>query len=283
MLGIQEEMKSEKAGQNLNLVAFALLEAAALVLAEVAVAETYTAESGGVQAELFYRCEEPGEYGKCLKNLSELKILRKGKVLLETTIAPEYGRPTTTYDLSGGVQVQNLDGDREPEVIVDTYTGEAHCCNISLIYRYDPKQNQYVSLVQDWQHSGYRLEDLNHDGTPEFISGDDRFAYQFASYAGSARPIKIWQYRQGDLVDVTRQYPQEIYRSAYQHWQNYQAAQAQGYETKGILAGYLAAKYLLEQEEDGWQRVRQTYQKGDREVFFTKLQQFLEETGYVRE
>ena len=279
MFDVQESINEAKRLLNF-LIALALWEGAALSLTKVAVAETYTAEVGNVQAELFYLCEEPGEYGGCIKNLSTLKIVRNGKVITEF-IADESVRPTVTYDLSGGFGVLDLDGDREPEIIVDTYTGGAHCCTISLIYRYDPKQKHYIQTEWNWQHSSYQIEDLDQDGIPEFLSGDDRFAYQFASYAGSGRPIQIWQYRQGEFTDVTRQYPQKVYQNAHEHWQNYQAAQAQGNETKGMLAGYLAAKYLLGQGEDGWLRVKQAYQQGDRQVFFDELQQFLQATGYI--
>ena len=263
-------------------VVLATLEAAGLVFVKVAVAEAYIVESGNVQAELSYSCIEPGEYGECRKNRSHLTIIRDGKTLLHTRIA-NGDRPVVTYDLSaaGGFQVRDLDGDREPEVIVNTYTGGAHCCTISSIYRYSPTENHYTETNRDWQHSGYRLEDLDHDGIPEWVSGDDRFAYRFASYAASGRPLQIWQYRQGNFIDVSRQFPQLIYENAHQLWQSYQEAKSQGYETKGMLAGYLAAKYLLGQESDGWERVKQAYQAGDRQEFFQNLRRFLEETGYM--
>ena len=81
---------------------------------------------------------------------------------------------------------------------------------------------------------------------------------------------------------MSRRFPQLIYENAYQLWQSYQEALSQDRETKGMLAGYLAAKYLLGQEEDGWRQVRQAYQAGDRQEYFTELQRFLQETGYSR-
>ena len=263
-------------------VVLATLEAAGLVFVKVAVAEAYIVESGNVQAELSYSCIEPEAYGECRKNRSHLTIIRDGKTLLQKKMSSE-DRPVVTYDLSaaGGFQVRDLDGDREPEVIVNTYTGGAHCCTISSLYRYSPTENRYTETNRDWQHSGYRLEDLDHDGIPEWVSGDDRFA-RFASYAASGRPLQIWQYRQGDFIDVSRQFPQLIYENAHQLWQSYQEAKSQEHETKGMLAGYLAAKYLLGQGLDGWERVRQAYQAGDRQEFFQNLRRFLEETGYIK-
>jgi len=39
----------------------------------------------------------------------------------------------------------------------------------------------------------------------------------------------------------------------------------------------------LGQAEDGWQRVQQAYQAGDRQTFFAALLSFLEDTGYAAE
>ena len=145
-----------------GLVVLVTLEAAGLVFVKVATAEAYLAEFGDVQAELSYSCKEPGEYGECRKNRSHLTIIRDGKTLLQTKFADEE-RPVVTYDLSasGGFQVQDLDGDREPEVMVNTSTGGAHCCTISSVYRYSSSQNQYTETSRDWQQSGYRLQDLD--------------------------------------------------------------------------------------------------------------------------
>src|SRR5712691_5346949 len=55
-----------------------------------------------------------------------------------------------------------------------------------------------------WGNAGYRLVDLDHDGRPEFRSGDDRFAYAFTAFAASAWPVRIWHFDHGRMRDVTR-------------------------------------------------------------------------------
>ncbi|WP_256874547.1 hypothetical protein [Nostoc sp. C057] len=55
-----------------------------------------------------------------------------------------------------------------------------------------------------------------------------------------------------------------------------------GDDGKGFLAAYLADKYLLNQGQDGWQRVQQAYKKSDRTKFFADLRKFLRETGYIK-
>lgn len=242
--------------------------------------KTLTRSLGNVDAELSYQRNEM-KY----RNV-RLKIVRGGETILNRRL-PRDSKYTRPFETKAGINdfseiiVKDLDGDREPEVVTNLYTGGAHCCSYSLIYRYQPNQQQYQYSKHSWGNIGYSLEDLDQDNTPEFKSADDRFAYAFASFAGSGFPIQIWEYRQGEMIDVTRQYPQLIYNDAYQHWQAYKQARAGGRNPKGILAAYLADKYLLGQGDDGWQRLRQNYQKGDREQFFLKLQAFLREKGYI--
>ncbi|WP_017715900.1 hypothetical protein [Kamptonema formosum] len=259
---------------------------AAIMAANQAAAEVKTAESGNVRADLSYQQQDYR-----FSNV-RLRITRAGKTVSDqpVPVESEYDRPLAAMGGGGrnaGFQVQDLDGDKEPEVIVDFYTGGAHCCTYSLIYRSDSAKSPHTYLKHPWGNVGYTLRDLDRDGLPEFNSGDDRFAAQFTAYAGSRFPVQIWQYRQGKMSDVTRQYPQQIYSQAYQLWQDFQQAQkngtdAEGLAVKGILAAYVADKYLLGQGEDGWQKVRQAYRLRNREQFFSDLQKFLKETGYIR-
>ena len=179
--------------------------------------------------------------------------------------------------------MRDLDANREPEVLLDLYTGGAHCCTYSLIYRYDAAKKQYSYIRHDWGNVGYRLEDFDKDTIPEFNSRDDRFAYAFGSYAGSGFPLQIWQYRQGEMLQVTRQYPKLIYSNAYFWWQLFvKNAQDTVEYGRGPLAAYLADKYLLGQGQDGWKRVQQVYRGSDRQQYFTELRSFLQKTGYTQ-
>ena len=246
---------------------------------------TKTAQQGSVKAELSY--EQVAIDGIPQTRNVRLKIHRAGQwVFDQAPTINEYDRPL--IELFGdqndrGFTVQDLNGDNDPEVIADMFTGGAHCCRYSLIYQYDRNQKQYVESRRDWGNLGYQLRDLDRDGKSEFYSADDRFAYAFTSYAASAFPIQILRFENGTVVDVTRQYPKEVYSSAYQLWQAYQRIKAEeGAEVKGVLAAYLADKYLLGQQEDGWNQLKTVYQESDRAEFFGKLRQFLKETGYER-
>lgn len=239
-----------------------------LIFASVAKAETRTAQLGNVRAEISY---QGGDF--CLTN-ARIRIIRGGQTLLNQTIQAECR--------ISEFRVRDLDGNRDPEVIVDFFTGGAHCCTVSRIYRYEPSRRRYTSIEALWAHTGYNLEDLDRDGIPEFNSADNRFAYKFTSFAASGFPIQIWQYRQGRMIDVTRRYPNLIRRDANEWWQRYIESRNQGYENKGSISAYLADKYLIGEQKDGWERVQQAYKESDRQQFFRELRSFLRQTGYIR-
>jgi len=285
-----------------------------------------TAFAGDVQAELTI---VPGD-GLCAKT-AELTILRQGQVLLERSLPLGYGDdiaapPEPWLCNLSDLRVLDLDGDAEPEVHLGNFSGGAHCCFSSLVYRYewgggpseprdmaggDRAAGRYDPTVQAWGNASFELAELdlaepNPTGPesrrriPEWISRDDRFAYAFASYAASFYPIQIWRYGEGRFTDVSRDYPEQVYSDAYRLWLRYQElrqtlplpserevitdeSEGQVYLSviRSVLAAYMADKYILGQEADGWQRLEQLYPWRDRPAFIAKLRRHLWVTGYI--
>lgn len=273
-----------------------------------------TAFSGDVQAELTLTAGD----GICAET-AQLTILRQGQVLLSQQLPVDYAEATlqdgpALCNLSG-LKVLDLDGDAEPEVLLGNFSGGAHCCFSSLVYRYSPQKAvavpAYELTTHAWGNGAFELADLDlaQDGggaaLPEWISRDDRFAYAFAAYAASFYPIQIWRYGsngsgQGQFIDVSRDYPNQVYGDAYSLWLQYRElrqslplpapSQAITPETEGqvylsvirsVLAAYMADKHLLGQEADGWQRLEQFYPWRDRPAFITDLKHHLRSTGYI--
>ena len=250
---------------------------------------TFSAELGEVKAEFW---AETGEY--CIDK-PQIKIERQGQTELEAPLSDyiyDEGMACRVLDLV----TQDLDGDGDPEVILDFYSGGAHCCSTTVIYSYNPDRRRYSAINHYWGNGGYTLEDLNGDGIPEFNSRDDNFAYAFTDYAASRYPIQIWQYEQYAMHDVTRNFPNVVYGHALQLWQEYSSLRdkrSSGLSPEeikrrpqveqAVLAAYLANKYLLGQEEDGWHRLWRVYWWRDRHDFFGSLDGFLRRTGYIPE
>lgn len=270
---------------------FCQLPASAVPLAKSS-SPNVSATSGKVKAELFFFA--PSGIDRCFARVN-IKITRENTVLLDQPIVIRnecdgeiWNNLCTWYDKET-LQVQDLDGDGDPEVITRFYSGGTHCCTVSRIYQYQKRQNRYeaytFNTADDWRlSSGYELKDLDRDGILEFVSEDPRFDYAFTSYAGSRNPIQIWQYRQGRLIDVTRRYPQLVARDATKHWQEFvkqgrSLSELEG--GRGVLAAYLADMYLLGRGDEGWRQVRQAYRGRDRNQFFANLGPFLQKHGYA--
>ena len=109
---------------------------------------------------------------------------------------------TTTI---GSVSLKDLDGNAKPEVIINTFSGGAHCCTALNIYSWDG--NKFIKLETGFMDGeGGTFQDLDGDGKLEFITSDNSFLYRFSSYAASFPPSQIYALRNGKLEDVTRRY-----------------------------------------------------------------------------
>jgi hypothetical protein len=260
-----------------------------MAAASPASAATKSARSGDVQATLSY--ERKGDYG-----YRDVRIaITRGDLILRDEAAPCSADLSVTCEdfqpfpvIAGGhnpVHVRSIDTDAEPEVVIELFTGGAHCCLLAVIYDYDPLANRYNRLIVDFADPGFQLKDLGRDGRLEFVSADARFAYAFASFAGSAFPIQIWRFRSGRLVNVTRKFPREIARDAARQRREYVRARRHAdYELRGVLAAYVADKYLLGQKKSAIRYLRVAKRRGDlgkdAEKFISRLRRFLNARGY---
>jgi hypothetical protein len=111
------------------------------------------------------------------------------------------------------IAVADLDGDAEPEVLVDRADGFTPCCTLeTAILRRNPVSGLYGELDRHWGES-YRVADLDGDRRAELVTADLRFYERFAPrVAGFQLPLKILALRGPGLVDVTRAHPADLRR-----------------------------------------------------------------------
>ena len=195
----------------------------------------------------------------------------------------------------GTLELKDVDRDTIPEVIVSTYSGGAHCCTNFTIHGW--KNTESITTETGLLDSdGGAFKDLDGDGIQEFLTVDNAFLYAFDSYAGSFAPTRIYQYKAGKLVDVTRNYPKVLRAHAWQMYEALQQNQKELNSQNGVLAGYVAQKILLGEYQQGWNLMLARYDrksewgleiyKGDKVVgkhpdFPTALKVFLSNTGYL--
>ncbi|HEX8745202.1 MAG TPA: hypothetical protein VF712_18905 [Thermoleophilaceae bacterium] len=255
----------------MNRLAPSLIAVLALVLPAAASAEvmqeTRTAPSPGgeVKAEFSYDKQSDFEYRDV-----RIKISRGGTVLLdalvpepcdECSVAPQgFGDPENP-----ALALRDLDGNGEPEALVDLYTGGAHCCSFTQIYSYVAAWNSYRRTKGAWYDYGYELVDLDKDGSPEFRAADFRFAAAFTAYAASGSPPRILRFMTGRLIDVTRAFPSVVKQNLKQYlklYKKYRGDDELG-DVRGWLAAYTADKFLLGQGKSAFDLVYAAYRRGE--------------------
>jgi hypothetical protein len=273
----------------------ALLAGAMLALLVPGVASasdggTATASAGTVQATLTWAAAEFGNTDPHLVVTRAGASAFDGSPIAAGSPCAEEG---CIYAASGKrdtpLQVVDLDADGEPEVLVDVYTGGAHCCAVTEILRFDA--TTYAPSEASWGNIGYELKDLDGDGRPEFVTADDAFSYAFASYAGSFHPPLVLDYdvtTKGSFRDVTRRFPALARKNARNALHTLARARHDHFETLGPVAAYVADLYLLGRGREVRPYLARARKRGDlrdaagraSRSFERKLLAFLHKQGY---
>lgn len=130
-----------------------------------------------------------------------------------------------------------------PIGLVRLSTGGAHCCTILELV---PLAGGPITS-RNFGDYGAREERLA--GRLVLISGDDRFAYLFTSYAASGLPLEIWRYDGGRLANVTRRFPARLARDADMWWKLVTRGRARRDEVRGHFAAWAADTCALGRRE----------------------------------
>ncbi|WP_320671003.1 hypothetical protein [Patulibacter defluvii] len=191
----------------------------------------------------------------------QLKIARNGATLFDGVPAGRgcvyEGKSSCTLlgweEDSSAVVVRDLDGDAEPEVVVDQYTGGAHCCVVTTVLSLKPDASGYRQSPKEFRDEGYRLvQRPNPDGgaaVPVFASGDIRFIDLYTSHAASSAPVQLWRWTgQAGWIDVTDSYPADV-RADQKRQRKLldRIVRGREYESRGVAAAWAADGYRLGQ------------------------------------
>ncbi len=110
-------------------------------------------------------------------------------------------------DLTGS----DINADGYPDVVVETYSGGAHCCFGTQVFSLRPGGAALI-LQKPESNVGGNFEDLNADGISEFITYDDSFAYQYCPYAAgvTVKVIMAYDSEQDRYLPASPRFP-ELY------------------------------------------------------------------------
>jgi hypothetical protein len=148
----------------------------------------------------------------------------------------------------------------KPTILFTVYSGGAHCC----------MQTSAVTLTD----SGFVVADVGYidgdtispsdidgDGAPELVLYDDRFNYAFSAYAFSRPAQRVFQFVDGEMVDVTREEKYADYQRRYLD----EISPGCGGEDGWLIAecaGYLATAALLGTFEEEFPKVEAAWKAG---------------------
>src|SRR3984885_4661252 len=195
-----------------RLLAITVIAVACLIAAPAALATTETASAGNVTATFTFQGKLPTYHGQ------RLEITQGATVLYDEPVTSKFCAnlcaPYTAVTGGSAVAVVDLEHNGQPDVVLDLYSGGAHCCTVVQIFSFDPGTMTYVKAEQNFGDPEARIVDLRHNGQFEFLTADDSFAYLFTDYAGSGLPIEIDTYSNGHFLNVTSQYPRLVAKDA---------------------------------------------------------------------
>ncbi|MEA2191895.1 MAG: hypothetical protein QOI73_2016 [Solirubrobacteraceae bacterium] len=236
--------------------------ACSLILAAPAGAQTAagskTVSLGTVSATLSWQAG--GDY---VATEPRLRIVRAGATVLDAPLDQECMLCNGVADPESAVGLVDLDADGEPEVLVDLYTGGAHCCSTTLIWYLKSQSAQdYGRRVASWGNQGHRVKDLDGDGRPELISADDRFAYTYTAFAFSWFPPLVYDWRDQALVDATRRFPKVVRADLAAIRKALPGARRDG-DPRGLIAAYVADEFLLGHRRAALRYLARALRRGD--------------------
>lgn len=186
---------------------------------------------------------------------------------------------------------------KTPAVLLETFTGGAHCCSVIDVAVPTGAAYRVVRLTRRDRDGTVRKMfdaeldrfpiDLSGDGIADFVLTDDAFLYRFSSYAGSVAPPIVLNIVNGRAVDVSG-------TPGLRPLFAYEMSKARSYcigpkwhtdERNGACAGYVANAARIGQFDAAWKRMMARYDRSSTwndKAFPSDLRDFLRQHGYIR-
>jgi len=250
-----------------------------------------TASLSGVTATYSYA----GTFPQSLD--SRLKIARAGVVVFDQPVTSKWcGNecwPDAIAKATRVVHVVRLRAQGSPDVVLDLYSGGAHCCSVEQVYYFDATTSRYVKVERNFGDPGARLERLGAGASDDFVTANDAFAYEFTDFAASGLPIEILRFSNHSFENVTRSFPALVTKDAARWLTAFREASGSHYDdTVGVVAAWAADEDLLGRVSEVNTFLDQEAKAGrlnsalypidaSGEKFVRSLQKFLQQQGYL--
>jgi uncharacterized protein DUF4232 len=221
-------------------------------------AATQTASAGEVTATFSFTGRYPNP------SHERLQIQRFGNVVYDRPVTSgacgTQCAPGASGPQASSVRVLDLEHNGTPDVLLDLYSGGAHCCSVEQVFSYAPGAGTYNKTERNFGDPGDEIRVMGRRDL--FFTADDRFADAFTAYAGSGLPLQILSFSNGRFQDVTRSFPAQIAADAKRWMKAFTGMAGQRYaDSVGVVAAWAADEELLGQGS----RVRDFLQREARE------------------
>jgi hypothetical protein len=254
-------------------------------------AATQTVKSASLSVTFTYRGTSP------LSHHPHLTISENGTVVFNEAVSSAWcGKecsPNIIAEERKVVHIVHLERSGPPSVVLDLYSGGAHCCFIEQVY----SVRSHSSLVHKAEHNfgnpGVRLIKLTTGGYG-FLSANNVFAYAFTDFAASGMPIEIFSFSANKFHNVTDLSPHLIQKDANQ-WMSAFRSQASFHygDSVGVVAAWAAdedmlghsaavARFLAAQAKAGHLNSAISPYESSGQKYVIALQKFLRKYGYLQ-
>jgi len=171
----------------------------------------------------------------------------------------------------------DITGDQTVEVVIETFTGGAHCCFATHVYGLGPVPVKIMETRPS--NCGGQFRDLDGNGALEFVTCDDIFAYAYCSYAASPFVTAVLGYQPGvGYVPVSPAFA-VIYEADLDRLRT-QAETGQPGDlgewdgsSKCSVLPYVLALLYSGQSETAWAELARVYPYDDRAALQSEIEQ----------
>ncbi len=185
------------------------------------------------------------------------------------------------------VKEYDLNNDGNKEILVDSYSGGAHCCTSLYLGKFTSGRFDFIDSIY-WGNSFYEIKDLNNNGKQEIEGVNDMFAYAFTNYAASGLNILIYAFQDNRFVDVTKDFPKLVEENIGSYMEalkpfttdtsfacpendNEDTFNTDAGAVKALLAPIVADYYALGEVQKGYELVDSLYKCVDKNKFIGVL------------
>jgi hypothetical protein len=186
----------------------------------------------------------------------------------------------------GSINSYDLEGNGKKEIVIEYYSGGAHCCTTMDIYKLESDKFTLLDSLE-WGNSLFDINDLDKDGKMEITGFDDAYAYAFTNFADSRFPVLIYKFKNGKLYLANKEFKEKVLdeiKTLENELREYtdkgfdcpKTADEETFNTdagavQAILAAIVGNYETLEMANKGYELINKVYKCPDKDKFIKIL------------